>query len=481
MIANTHWAAQPATGRSSSPMAKSNGGNGTGDEKSGFKEMLEQGVQLAKGEATETAATKQSVSIKRIAGFETHAEFGDQASSVNLEAKPDAEAKEPVDVVGESEMGLSVAVEKVAVAADVGASKSPDGVANSVAEDSVQSIVNTLTPKSDMAANVSADNVNKSEPQLTAERVSANIAGSVKAAATSGNEMNSVQIAAAGQTGGLSSNFVFSQRASNDDVRRVGFDPAVKNALRDVVPGFSKGERSAVERQPAGEFAGIKNTTDMGEGSVENRSKNKVQPSVNRAASPELSVMAGTQATGQVATASNDVPPPVKDQVLDRLGPEIRSMHKAESTSAAQAQASGVAAANRNVISLQLYPIGLGRVQAHLTKDGDGVKIDLVVESRQTLDLLNADIDALKTSMRALGASEGNINITLGRNSNNANQDGAMENGDLSNSDNAMAQDSDADGSNRRDQDGDIDSRLAALQSASDNERVGYDSSRIII
>jgi flagellar hook-length control protein FliK len=460
-------------------MAKLNGGNGTGEENSGFKEMLEQGVQLAKGEATETAATKQSMSIKRIAGFETHAEFTDQASNVNLEARSEAEKQELIDAAGESGLELSFTAETAAVAADVSASKNLDGAANSVAEDSVQSIVNTLTPKSGMAVNASADNANSSEPQLTAERVSANIAGSVKAAAKSGNEMNAAQIAAAGQANGLSPNFVFSQRVSNDDVRRVGFDPEMKSALRDVVPGFSKGERSSVARQPVGEFAGIKNTSGMGEGGVENRSKNKAQPSVNRAASPELSVMAGTQATGQVAHVSNDAPPPVKDQVLDRLGPEIRSMHKAESTSAAQA--SGVAAVNRNVISLQLYPIGLGRVQAHLTKDGDGVKIDLVVESRQTLDLLNADIDALKTSMRALGASEGNINITLGRNSNNANQDGAMENGDLSNSDNAMAQDSDADGSNKRDPDSDIDSRLAALQSASDNERVGYDSSRIII
>lgn len=71
-------------------------------------------------------------------------------------------------------------------------------------------------------------------------------------------------------------------------------------------------------------------------------------------------------------------------------------------------------ALNSSVLTLQLHPIGLGRVQAEIRKEGDLVRIKLTVEAKGTFDILKNDIDALKAAMRALGTAEGDVTLTQG-------------------------------------------------------------------
>ncbi len=69
---------------------------------------------------------------------------------------------------------------------------------------------------------------------------------------------------------------------------------------------------------------------------------------------------------------------------------------------------------NSSVLTLQLHPIGLGRVQAEIRKEGELVRIKLTVEAKGTFEILKNDIDALKTAMRALGTAEGDVMLTQG-------------------------------------------------------------------
>lgn len=482
MIANSQMTVQHATGRSASTMNKTDRDVASNDAKPDFKELLEQGLQSPKGDKVEAAPSNKIASIKRLSNFETHAEFADQPQVINLEAGPQEHNTELAEAAINIELGVG-SVEEAPVVVD-GNAKFIDGEnkplvpaeAVDATEETVRSIVNTLTGKTKLGANnaTTAKAFMAVEQHGMTEQASASIAQVVKSAATKVSNVDGEQIVIAGQANVTVNNFTFTQKLSSNEVRRIGLEPDAQTSVRESLDGLSfKGDGKA--ELTVGRFADLKNSTRIAAAPEGNKAKSTNQP-IGRV---EVSGVASMQTATQIAGTANDAPPPVKDQVLDRLGPEIRSMQKAETTSAAQA--SGVAAANRNVISLQLYPIGLGRVQARLTKEGDSVKIELIVESKQTLDLLNADIDALKTSMRALGASENNINIALGKNNNSGSQDAALENGSFSDLENAMTGDSETDGRNSRDPDGDQDGHAPALQPTIGSERVGYDSARIII
>ncbi|WP_018690494.1 flagellar hook-length control protein FliK [Ahrensia kielensis] len=475
MIANSQMTVQHAAGRSASTMSKPDRDVASNDAKPDFKELLEQGLQSPKGDKVEAAPSNKLASIKRLSSFETHAEFADQPQVINLEAAPLEQNTELAEAAINIELDVG-SVEEAAVVID-GENKSwaPAETVDAT-EETVRSIVNTLTGKTKLGANnaTAAKAFMAVGQHGMTEQASVTVAQAAKSAATKVSNLDGEQIVIAGQTNVTVNNLTFTQKLSSNEARRIGLEPDAQTSVRDSLDGLSfKGDGKA--ELTVGGFADVKNSTRIAAAPEGNKAKSANQP-IGRV---EVSGLAGMQAATQITGTANDAPPPVKDQVLDRLGPEIRSMQKAETTSAVQA--SGVAAANRNVISLQLYPIGLGRVQARLTKEGDSVKIDLIVESKQTLDLLNADIDALKTSMRALGASENNINIALGKNNNSAGQDAALENGSFSDFENAMTDDREADGQNNRDLDGDNDGRLATLQPTTGGERVGYDSTRIII
>ncbi|WP_026480790.1 flagellar hook-length control protein FliK [Ahrensia sp. 13_GOM-1096m] len=482
MIANSQMTVQHAAGRSASTMNKTDRDVASNDAKPDFKELLEQGLQSPKGDKVEAAPSNKLASIKRLSSFETHAEFADQPQVINLEAAPLEQNTELAEAAINVELGIG-SVEEAAVVVDgnakiIAAENKSLAPAETVdaTEETVRSIVNTLTGKTKLGANnaTAAKAFMAIDQHGMTEQASVSVAQAVKSAATKVGNVDGEQIVIAGQTNVTVNNLTFTQKLSSNEARRIGLEPDAQTSVRESLDGLSfKGDGKAeltVDR-----FADVKNSTRIAVGSEGGKAKNTHQP-VGRV---EVSGLASMQTATQITGTANDAPPPVKDQVLDRLGPEIRSMQKAETTSAVQA--SGVAAANRNVISLQLYPIGLGRVQARLTKEGDSVKIELIVESKQTLDMLNADIDALKTSMRALGASENNINIALGKNNNSGSQDAALENGSFSDFENAMTDDRETDGQNNRDLDGDKDGRLATLQPTTGGERVGYDSTRIII
>ncbi len=67
-----------------------------------------------------------------------------------------------------------------------------------------------------------------------------------------------------------------------------------------------------------------------------------------------------------------------------------------------------------SVLTLQLHPVGLGRVQAEIRREGDLVKIKLTVEAPDTLEIIKSDLDSLKTAMRALGTADGDVTLTQG-------------------------------------------------------------------
>lgn len=480
MIANSQLAVQPAAVRSVSTANKTVEGASAEEGQSGFKEMLEQGLQSPKGEKSEQVATKESKPVKRLTHFETHAEFVDQPLLTEAGVETDAQTGELTVALIDVNVDVNVPEEtEITVEAKVSAELN-EGVAKQLdeanlkgnADDTVQSIVKSLMRDGNALSRM-GNVAEVAQQQVSDRRPALSVEVDKKSMAVQADSTNTMRIVGANQFNALPANTI-----SNSDMRRLGFDLDAQTSIRDVLGNlsFRGSEGAETEGQLSAGFAELKNTTLIPVTGAENRTV-PTKP----VKQTESLAMAGMQATAQVATSFSDAPPPVKDQVLDRLGPELRNMQKAETTSSAQAQASGVAASNRNVISLQLYPIGLGRVQARLTREGDSVKIDLLVETKQTLDLLNADIDALKTSLRALGASESNINIALGRGNNNANQEAALEKGEFSNSGNDKSGDSDANGKNNQDHDSDIDSRLAAQQTINDNDRVGYDSSRIII
>ncbi|MEM5502496.1 flagellar hook-length control protein FliK [Ahrensia kielensis] len=475
MIANSQMTVQHATGRSASTMNKTDRDVASNDAKPDFKELLEQGLQSPKGDKVEAAPSNKLASIKRLSSFETHAEFADQPQVINLEAAPLEQNTELAEAAIDMELGVGLVEEAPVVIDGENKSLAPAETVDAT-EETVRSIVNTLTGKTKLGANnaTAAKAFMAVDQHGMTEQASVSVAQAAKSAATKVGNVDGEQIIIAGQTNVTVNNFTFTQKLSSNEARRIGLEPDAQTSVRESLDGLSLKADGKAELT-VDRFADVKNSTRIAAAPEGNKAKSINQP-IGRV---EVSGLASMQAATQITGTANDAPPPVKDQVLDRLGPEIRSMQKAETTSAVQA--SGVAAANRNVISLQLYPIGLGRVQARLTKEGDSVKIDLIVESKQTLDLLNADIDALKTSMRALGASENNINIALGKNNNSAGQDTALENGSFSDFENAMTDDREADGQNNRDLDGDKDGRLATLQPTTGGERVGYDSTRIII
>lgn len=113
----------------------------------------------------------------------------------------------------------------------------------------------------------------------------------------------------------------------------------------------------------------------------------------------------------RAGAAANEIT--VGEQVLDRVRPEITAMRRADVVSSQMFAANSLT--NKSVMTLQLYPVGLGRLQAQMLKENDTMKVELVVESKKTLELLNADIDALKSSMRALGVADENITVTMAR------------------------------------------------------------------
>ena len=67
-----------------------------------------------------------------------------------------------------------------------------------------------------------------------------------------------------------------------------------------------------------------------------------------------------------------------------------------------------------SVLTLQLHPVGLGRVQAEIRRVGELVKIKLTVEAPDTLEIIKSDLDSLKNAMRALGTADGDVTLTQG-------------------------------------------------------------------
>ncbi|MEM8539548.1 MAG: flagellar hook-length control protein FliK [Pseudomonadota bacterium] len=138
---------------------------------------------------------------------------------------------------------------------------------------------------------------------------------------------------------------------------------------------------------------------------------------------PSIDTIAQTQ--GKVATApqlaSANMPTTqamplatakdISAQVTRHLNSELLNM---DLRTQVVAERTSTGALNTSTLTLQLHPIGLGRVQAEIRKDGDLVRIKLTVEASGTFEVLKNDIDALKAAMRALGTSEGDVTLTQG-------------------------------------------------------------------
>ena len=124
-------------------------------------------------------------------------------------------------------------------------------------------------------------------------------------------------------------------------------------------------------------------------------------------AAPQLASanMPTTQTVPQ-ATAKD-----ISAQVTRHLSSEMLNM---DLRTQVVAERASTGALNTSTLTLQLHPIGLGRVQAEIRKDGDLVRIKLTVEASGTFEVLKNDIDALKAAMRALGTSEGDVTLTQG-------------------------------------------------------------------
>lgn len=115
--------------------------------------------------------------------------------------------------------------------------------------------------------------------------------------------------------------------------------------------------------------------------------------------------------------AMQPAPPPavaakdISTQVTRHLNSELLNM---DLRTQIVSERAATGAINSSVLTLQLHPIGLGRVQAEIRKDGDLVRIKLTVEAKGTFEILKNDIDVLKAAMRALGTSEGDVMLTQG-------------------------------------------------------------------
>lgn len=145
--------------------------------------------------------------------------------------------------------------------------------------------------------------------------------------------------------------------------------------------------------------------TNAPERMIPNKPKLAINPT-------SLAVLQNAYFTFRGEGTSTDIS--VRDQIMDRVSPELKAMQRINMVATGMQAVQSPSATN--IISLQLHPIGLGRLQAHLHKQDGALKVDLVVESKHTLDVLNADINGLKSSLRALGVLDQNINITLSQN-----------------------------------------------------------------
>lgn len=101
----------------------------------------------------------------------------------------------------------------------------------------------------------------------------------------------------------------------------------------------------------------------------------------------------------------------VSAQVTRHLNSELLNM---ELRTQVVSERATTGALNSSILTLQLQPVGLGRVQAEIRKEGELVRIKLTVEAKGTFEILKNDIDVLKAAMRALGTAEGDVTLTQG-------------------------------------------------------------------
>lgn len=139
------------------------------------------------------------------------------------------------------------------------------------------------------------------------------------------------------------------------------------------------------------------------------------KPTIDVASQSQIKGMAAPQLASTnmptVQTAPLVTAKEISAQVTRHLNSEMLNM---DLRTQVVSERTSTGALNTSTLTLQLHPIGLGRVQAEIRKDGDLVRIKLTVETSGTFEVLKNDIDALKAAMRALGTSEGDVTLTQG-------------------------------------------------------------------
>ena len=96
----------------------------------------------------------------------------------------------------------------------------------------------------------------------------------------------------------------------------------------------------------------------------------------------------------------------IQEQVSKTLETEMRMLNIQSISTRA-----GYSPTATKAVTLQLQPVGLGRVHAQIAKTGDAMSVQLTVEKVETYDLFKQDIDALRVTLRTLGLGDVDINL----------------------------------------------------------------------